>query len=53
VDKDVTFVEEPDMQEQIDAAYRAKYRRYPSAVEHITSAGARAATLKLAPRTRA
>src|SRR5512142_3142492 len=27
-DKDVTFVDESGMQEQIDAAYRTKYRRY-------------------------
>ena len=31
VDKDVTFVEETDSEinDQIDAAYRTKYRRYP------------------------
>ena len=52
VDKDVTFVEDNDpiRNEQIDAAYRAKYRHYPSAVDHITSPAARAATVKLVPR---
>ena len=34
VEKDVTFVEEPDpdINDQIDAAYRTKYRRYPQYV---------------------
>jgi len=52
IDKDVTFVEEgdPTINEQIDAAYRAKYRQYPSAVDHINSPAARTATLKLQPR---
>ena len=38
VDKDVTFVEEPDsdINDQIDAAYRTKYRRY-AAVSSATS----------------
>jgi hypothetical protein len=37
--KDVAFVEEPDptVNEQIDAAYRTKYRRYAeSIINHIT-----------------
>jgi hypothetical protein len=35
----------------IDQAYRAKYARYPSAyVDPLRSAGARAATLRLAAR---
>lgn len=53
VDKDVTFVEEPDsnINEQIDAVYSAKYRRYPSAVDSINSGAARAATIKLVPRS--
>ena len=52
VDKDVTFVEETgsDINAQIDAAYRTKYRRYSSSVDHINSPEARSATLKLAPR---
>ena len=53
VDKDVTFVEEPDsaINDQIDAAYRAKYRRYGERiVGSIVSPGARAASIKLVPR---
>ena len=53
VDKDVTFVEEPDsnINDQIDAAYRTKYRRYAaSIISHITSPEARSATIKLVPR---
>lgn len=52
IEKDVTFVEEPDpaSNEQIDAAYRTKYRRYAaSIIDSITSPTARAATLKLVP----
>ena len=52
VEKDVTFVEDadPELNAQIDAAYRTKYRRYPSSVSHIVSPEARSATLKLLPR---
>jgi hypothetical protein len=52
VDKAVTFVEEaaPDINDQIDAAYRTKYRRYPSSVSHIVSPEARSATIKLMVR---
>ena len=51
VDKDVTFVEEPDanINDQINAAYAAKYRRYASIVPSINSPTARAATIKLVP----
>lgn len=51
MEKEVTFVEEagPEINEKIDAAYRAKYRRYPSSVEAINSPTARAATVKLVP----
>jgi len=54
VDKDVTFVEvsDPDMLEQINAAYRTKYRRYAaSIISSIISPEARSATIKLVPRT--
>ncbi len=54
MNKDVTFVEEPDpgINEQIDAAYRTKYRRYgANIVNSIISPKARAATIKLAPRS--
>jgi hypothetical protein len=53
VDKDVTFVEadaDPALEDQIDAAYHSKYGYSPSGVSHITSAAARAATIKLVPR---
>ena len=52
MEKEVTFVEEagPGINEKIDAAYAAKYRRYPSSVEHINSPTARTATIKLMPR---
>ncbi len=53
VDKDVIFVEEadPEINAQIDAAYRTKYRRYAaSIISHIVSPGARSATIKLVPR---
>ncbi len=54
VEKDVTFVEVADdaaLNEQVDAAYRQKYRRYAaSIVESVVTADARLATLRLAPR---
>jgi hypothetical protein len=52
VEKDVT-IEDADgaVNDQVDAAYRAKYRRYAgSIVDGITNAQARTTTLKLAPR---
>ena len=52
VDKDVLLVETDDMNDEIDAAYRAKYHRYAaSIIDAIVSAEARAATLKLVPRS--
>jgi hypothetical protein len=52
VDKDVTFVDaDPDLNDQIDAAYRTKYRRYAaSIIRSILSPEARSATIKLVPR---
>lgn len=52
VDKDATFVEEPDsnINDQIDAAYAEKYRRYASIIPSINSPTARAATIKIVPR---
>ena len=52
VDKDVTFVDaDPDLNDQIDAAYRTKYRRYAASIISSTvSPEARSATIKLAPR---
>ena len=50
VDKDVFLVETDDVNDELDAAYRAKYRRYAeSIVGSIVSPQARAATLKLVP----
>ncbi len=53
VDKDVTFVNaDPDINDEIDAAYRTKYRRYAaSIISHIVSPEARSATIKLVPRS--
>jgi len=46
-------VEEPDpeINKKLDAAYRAKYRRNPSSVDHINSPEAHLATIKLVPRS--
>ena len=52
--KDVTFVEEADdsVNEQIDNAYRTKYRRYAASIVNTTlTPEARAATIKLVPRS--
>ena len=51
VEQDVTFVEEtdPGINDQIDAAYRAKYRRAASYVPPMISPEARATTLRLVP----
>src|SRR5438132_10814992 len=51
VDKDVHFVETDDVNDEIDAAYRSKYRRYAESIVGSTlTPEARAATLKLVPR---
>jgi hypothetical protein len=54
IDKDVTFVDaDPDINDQIDAAYRTKYRRYASSIiGHIVSPKARSTTIKLVPHAR-
>jgi hypothetical protein len=51
VDRDVTFVDVGgDLDNPIDAEYRAKYRRYAAGtIRAITSPEARSATLKLIP----
>jgi hypothetical protein len=50
VEKNVRLVETGAMNEEIDAAYRAKYRRYAEIiVSSIVTPDARAATLKLVP----
>ncbi len=52
VQKDVTFVEETDsgLNDQIDAAYRGKYGRYPQYVAPLVNNEGRSTTLKLVPR---
>jgi hypothetical protein len=53
LEKDAIFVEETgaEINEQIDAAYRTKYRRYTaSIINSIISSMARSATIKLLPR---
>jgi hypothetical protein len=53
IDKDVTFVDsDPGINDEIDAAYRSKYRRYgESIVGTIVNPEARSATIKLVPRS--
>jgi len=53
IDKDVAFADaDPGIDDQIDAAYRTKYRRYAaSIIGHIVSPTARSATIKLLPRS--
>ena len=52
VGKDVLLVETDNLGDEIDAAYRTKYRRYAaSIVGSVLTPEARAATLKLVPRS--
>jgi hypothetical protein len=55
VEKDVTFVEAShDFDEEIDAAYRQKYRRYAGRIlNSVLTPDARSATIKLMPRSTA
>jgi hypothetical protein len=51
--KDVTMLDVDHaggLEDRIDAAYRAKYARYPGPVAQITADQARATTLELTPR---
>jgi len=51
VEKDVVFVEVDDLNDEIDAAYRAKYDRYgANYVDPMIGPEASAATIKLVPR---
>ena len=54
VEKDVTFVDvnaDDTINDQIDAVYRSKYRRYAASIIGSTvTAKARSATIKLVPR---
>jgi hypothetical protein len=53
VERDVEFVDaDEDVNDAVDAGYRQKYGRYPSYVEPMVSARARATTLKLVPHDR-
>ncbi len=56
VEKDVSFVDiadtDSDIQDQIDAVYRTKYRRYAAGiVGSVLTPAARSATIKLVPRS--
>ena len=53
VEKDVQIKDADEaVNDQVDAAYRTKYRRYAgSIVDSVTDAQARSTTLKLAPRS--
>ena len=50
--RDVTFAEETDtaINNEIDAAYLAKYRRYPQDVAPMVTPEVRATTISLVPR---
>ena len=52
VEKDVTFVDAgDDIDAEVDAAYRAKYRRYAGSVlNSVLTPEARSTTIKLEPR---
>jgi hypothetical protein len=52
VEKDVTFVNaEHDIDDEVDAAYQAKYRRYAGRIlNSVLTPQARSATIKLVPR---
>jgi hypothetical protein len=54
VDKDVKFVfldTDVDLRDQIDAAYREKYRRYTGPIlDSVLTEAARSATIELMPR---
>ena len=53
VQQDVTFADADDsIGDEVDAAYRAKYRRYAGSIlNSVLTPEARAATIKLAPRS--
>lgn len=50
--QDVTFVDaEHDIDDEVDAAYRAKYRRYAGSIlDSVLTPEARSTTLKVVPR---
>jgi len=53
LNKDVSFIDvdaDDPINDELDAAYQSKYRRYTGPVASITSQPARSATLKIVPR---
>jgi hypothetical protein len=52
VQQDVTFIDaDHDIDDEVDAAYRAKYRRYAGSIlNSVLTPGARSTTIKLVPR---
>src|ERR1700687_4629884 len=52
VQQDIEFIDaEQDVNDEVDAAYRAKYRRYAGSIlNSVLTPEARAATIKLVPR---
>lgn len=52
VQQDVTFVEDHDIDADVDAAYRAKYGRYAGSIlNSVLTPEARSTTIKLVPRS--
>ena len=53
IEKDVSFVAETDsgINDQIDAAYRTKYGRYPRYVAPMVTTEVRSTTIKLVPQS--
>jgi hypothetical protein len=53
VDKDVTFVDaDHDIDDEVDAAYRAKYRRYAGSIlNSVLTPQARSTTITMVPRS--
>jgi hypothetical protein len=50
LERDVALLEIDKLNDELDAAYRAKYGHYTGPTARITSTDARAATLRLVPR---
>ena len=52
IEKEVRLVETDEANDEVDAAYRAKYRRYAAGIVNtVLTPEARAATLKLVPHS--
>jgi hypothetical protein len=51
IQQDVTFVADHDIDDEVDAAYRAKYRRYVGSIlNSVLTPQARSTTIKIVPR---